>query len=94
MAKEQHRSIAVDSRNALFPTGPPDGLFFSTPALEQRLELLHHLVQFSDLRLVIRAPAGGGKTTLAKELLRRHGGAWHVVWIDVAPDLDRGCVKT
>ena len=81
-----HQSILV-SRQIPFPTGAPDELFFSTPVLEQRLELLHHLIQFGNHGLVIRAPAGYGKTTLVNELLRRHSKGWHLAFIQATSNL-------
>lgn len=42
--------------------------WFRTPELTQRLNLLAHLVQSSDLVLLVTAPEGGGKSTVAAML--------------------------
>ena len=42
---------------------------------------MHHLVQFSDLTLVVRGPAGIGKTTFLRELLGGAGDRWRVCLI-------------
>jgi len=52
--------------------------FFATPELGQRLDLLRHLVDYSDLLLALLAPAGGGKSTLLDRLARSGGEHWRV----------------
>jgi len=62
--------------------------FFATPALSQHLDLLHHLVQYSDLLLVVCGPRGSGKTTLLRELLAGAGDGWRISRIAADPGLD------
>jgi len=56
--------------------------FFATAALSQRLDLLHHLVQFSDLLLVIAADPGAGKSTLLVQAVAGADENWRVCRID------------
>ncbi len=46
-----------------------DTFFFSDPAISQRLDMLRHLVQYSDLLLVVTGEQGSGKTTLLQQFL-------------------------
>ena len=62
-----------------------DGVFVATPALAQRLDLLRHLVEFSDLLLLLVGAPGAGKSALLAELLRSPGERWRVCEV-VAPE--------
>jgi DamX protein len=53
-------------------------LFFETPQLTQRLNLVHHLVRYSDLLLLVTGPTGAGKTTLFNQLTADPAEPWHV----------------
>ncbi|HQU16838.1 MAG TPA: AAA family ATPase, partial [Gammaproteobacteria bacterium] len=66
------------------PFGAEDGpeFFYKDPALLQRLNLLRHLVQSTDFLIVVRAPEGGGKTTLLQQLRTRADESWRLCWID------------
>ncbi len=44
-----------------------DAFFFTDPAISQRLDMLRHLVQYSDLLLVVMGEQGSGKTTLLQQ---------------------------
>ncbi len=46
-----------------------DAFFFADPAITQRLEMLRHLVHYSDLLLVVIGEQGSGKTTLLQQFL-------------------------
>jgi DamX protein len=52
--------------------------FFSRPALVQRIDMLHHLIQYSELLLVVVGERGAGKSTLLDELTARAGENWQV----------------
>ncbi len=46
-----------------------DAFFFADPAISQRLDMLRHLIQYSDLLLVVTGEQGSGKTTLLQQFL-------------------------
>ena len=56
--------------------------FFARPALVQRIDLLHHLIQYSELLLVVVGEHGAGKSTLLDELIARAGENWQVSRVD------------
>ncbi len=53
-------------------------LFFATPQLAQRLDLLQHLILYSDQLLVITGAAGSGKSTLLNRLVSVTAQPWRV----------------
>ena len=61
-----------------FPTDGPDEVFVSNSVLSHHLDFLHHLIQFSGLRLVISGPDGSGKTSLLNQLFRRATDTWRI----------------
>ncbi len=61
-----------------FPVGQEDELFFSTPELEHRLELIRHMVEFSDRFLVVTGLADAGKTTLLRHLIKVVDEKWRI----------------
>lgn len=63
MTPDQLRQAFAHTAEAAF--------YFPYPLLNQRLDLLQHLTQFSDRILVIRGEAGSGKTTLLQHLIDR-----------------------
>jgi DamX protein len=69
----------------------PDGPFLLTPQLGQRLNLLLHLVQYSDLMLVVTGVRGAGKSALLARLLADAGPRWRAAVIagddELEPDL-------
>ncbi len=56
--------------------------YFLTPQLEQRLELVQHLVDFSQQVIVITGAAGAGKTLFLTELARRAHANWRLAVLD------------
>lgn len=52
--------------------------FFAEPAFVQRLDLLTHLLQFSDSLLVVLGEPGAGKSSLLRELRARAGDNWRL----------------
>ncbi|MCA1804521.1 MAG: AAA family ATPase, partial [Xanthomonadaceae bacterium] len=61
-----------------FAPGYRPEFFYAEPAFLQRLDLLTHLLQFSDSLLVVLGEHGAGKTTLLRELSERAGDNWRV----------------
>ena len=59
-----------------------DHLFFATAQLTQRLNLLHHLVRFSDQVMVLCGREGSGKTTVVDRLLREGRDAWRATVVE------------
>lgn len=53
-------------------------------------EQLKHLLTFSPQDCLLMAPAGGGKSALAHQLIKRLDDEWRVAWLNVAdaPQLD------
>jgi DamX protein len=65
-----------------------DGPFLLTPQLNQRLNLLLHLVQYSELMLVVTGSRGSGKSTLLQRLLADAGPRWRPCVVEGDADLD------
>ncbi|MCC7411753.1 MAG: AAA family ATPase [Gammaproteobacteria bacterium] len=63
---------------------------FSTPQLEQRLDLVQHLVEYSNQLIVVVGEQGAGKSTFAAELGHRARENWRVAQIGGHPDLSTG----
>ncbi len=63
-------------------------LFFATPQLTQRLDLLQHLILYSDLILVITGAPGSGKTTLLNRLVSVTSQPWHVSVVQAHVEMD------
>lgn len=61
-----------------FAPGYRPEFFYAEPVFLQRLDLLTHLLQFSDSLLVVLGEQGAGKTSLARELRQRAGENWRV----------------
>lgn len=67
--------------------GDRPGSRYRDSAILQRLNLLRHLIQSTDLLIVVQAPAGGGKTTALGELSSLADETWRVATIAGA-DID------
>lgn len=61
---------------APFDDSVVEGQFFADAELLQRIELLQHLVQYSELLLIVTGPEGAGKTTLLEEFSGRENKNW------------------
>ncbi|HSJ47524.1 MAG TPA: AAA family ATPase [Gammaproteobacteria bacterium] len=61
-----------------FAPGYRPEFFYAEPSFLQRLDLLTHLLQFSDSLLVVLGEHGAGKTTLLRELSERAGDNWRI----------------
>ncbi|MFT5392170.1 MAG: DamX protein [Gammaproteobacteria bacterium] len=66
-----------------FEEGPAGRFFFSTSALTQRLDLLHHLVQYSDLLLAVTGPEGSGRTSVLAKVIESAGDHWRTCPVSV-----------
>ena len=54
-----------------------DSDYFLTPELEHRIELIKHLVEFSDRIVVVTGEAGSGKTSLLNHLIYNPDEKWN-----------------
>ncbi len=70
---------SADARHSAAPQ------FFSTPELAQRLDLLRHLVENSELIPLVRAETGSGKTTMLFRLLSTAEETWVPCRVDANP---------
>ncbi|MEJ2346862.1 MAG: AAA family ATPase [Gammaproteobacteria bacterium] len=79
----------------------PAGVFSSEPAgadcfqgadFVARLHLLQHLIDSSDLMVLVVGPDGSGKTTLLEQLARRGADRWQICRVAPAPGLSAGGV--
>lgn len=70
----QHYGLRHDP----FPVDQENELFFSTPELEHRLELIRHMVEFSHRFLVVTGHPQSGKTTLLKHLVKTADDKWRI----------------
>ncbi len=72
------------------PFAPLNGkpIYFATAALAERLDLIQHLLHYSDQSLLILGEHGSGKTTLIAQLLARISDPWRVYHIEANPMLD------
>lgn len=52
--------------------------FFETPEIEHRIELIKHLIEFSDRIIVVTGEEGSGKTTLLYNLVTTRDEKWHL----------------
>jgi len=70
--------------------------FYAGSALMQRLDLLTHLVQFSESIIVVSGPPGSGKSTLLEQFLGHINPQWVVCRIDGAQndELDKQLAET
>ncbi len=67
-----------------------DAFFFADPAISQRLEMLRHLIHYSDLLLVVIGEQGSGKTTLLQQFLRSDREQMPVCRVDGEYGMDAG----
>lgn len=72
-----------------FPEGGIDNIFYITPELNQRIELIKHLLDNSRQVLIITGPGESGKSTLAKYLLSVFDDGRPVSRVWATKDMDR-----
>lgn len=70
-----------------FADAEDEALFFETPQLTQRLNLIHHLIRYSDLLLLVTGPTGAGKTTLFNQLTADPKEPWHVSVVEASAEM-------
>ena len=70
-----------------FPETGIDNIFFTTPELNQRIELIKHLLQHGQQLLLVLAPEGAGKTTLCKYLQSSIDPVWSVHCINAGENM-------
>jgi DamX protein len=74
------------SGGPLFFTGRGEAFpFFSSPELSQRLDLLRHLTENSDLIPLVKGPEGSGKSSLIQQLIRLASDNWVIANIEANP---------
>lgn len=59
--------------------------YFADPALRQRLDLLHHLIEYADLLLVVKGPYGSGKSALLDQLIGSAKEHWFLCRVNATP---------
>jgi DamX protein len=64
-----------------------DAAFFYSPELAQRLDLLRHLTESSDLIPLVKGPEGAGKSTLIDQIIARATENWLLCHIEATPML-------
>lgn len=74
---------------APFVNRAPGESFFADPEWLQRIDLLQHLVQFSDLLLIVNGARGSGKTVLFNELARSAKENWCICKLNGEIILDK-----
>jgi DamX protein len=72
---------------ARYEGGGASPFFFSTPELAQRLDLIRHLIQNSNLIPLIKAPEGAGKSTLLTRFLQSTPENWVSCHVEATPML-------
>ncbi len=65
----------------------PRSVFFATPELTQRINLIHHLIAHSEQLLLVMAEEGRGKTTLMYQILGNAEEHWKVFVLESDPGL-------
>lgn len=71
-----------------FPVDVSDNIYYLTPELNHRIELIKHLLEFSQQLLVVTAPEGAGKTTLCRYLPSSFDKSWTVCIVNVTDDME------
>ncbi|MCW8888414.1 MAG: AAA family ATPase [Gammaproteobacteria bacterium] len=55
--------------------------FYSNEKIEQKLDLIHHMLQFGDELLLVTGEKGVGKSCQLQELMRRLGEGWQICYL-------------
>lgn len=75
-------------REAPFAEAHDDRFFFLEPERAQRLNLLQHMVQYSDLLLMMTGERGSGKSALLQRFLHGLNEEWQVCQVDANTMMD------
>ncbi|MFQ5659384.1 MAG: AAA family ATPase [Gammaproteobacteria bacterium] len=71
-----------------FPQNTPDEIMFLPPELNHRLELIKHLLEFSQQLLLVIAPDGAGKSSLYRHIAVNADAHWSVSQIIADDGMD------
>jgi type II secretory pathway predicted ATPase ExeA len=71
-----------------FQNGYSGKIFFTTAELQHRLDLIKHLLEFSQQLILIKGIAKVGKTSFAQHLMASSGDNWLICRIDATGDID------
>lgn len=82
---DQLRALGLE-RSPFAQRSSPD-LYFATPALRQRLDLIHHLLESSGLLLVVVGPPGSGRSSFLAKVLEEAAGHWRCAPVTAASAL-------
>ena len=83
MSISANNNLSADSYESQ-PQGQP---YFATPELSQRLDLLKHLIENSDLVPLVQGPEGAGKTSMLFQLQLQANSNWQPCIIESTPML-------
>ena len=83
MSTSANNNLSIDSYE-LQSEGQP---YFAMPELSQRLDLLKHLIENSDLVPLVQGPEGAGKTSMLFQLQSQANSNWKPCIIESAPML-------
>ena len=82
MAENYYKHYGLDQNP--YPVDRVDEHFFITPEIQHRVELIKHLVEFSDRFLVVTGQYGSGKTSLIQYLMGNLAENWKVSQLRVS----------
>ena len=73
---------------APFAPAHDDRYFYLDAERAQRLDMLQHLCQYSQLLLMVTGPAGVGKTSLMRRFISNADQDWRICQLDATPMMD------
>ena len=73
---------------APFAPAHDDRFFYLDAERAQRLDMLQHLCQYSQLLLMVTGPAGVGKTSLMRRFINNADQDWRICQLDATPMMD------
>ncbi|MDH5447236.1 MAG: SPOR domain-containing protein [Gammaproteobacteria bacterium] len=76
-------------REAPFTAVVDDRFYFSTPEASQRMNLLVHMTQYSDMVLMVLGDEGMGKTSLLQNYVKSAHSNWHICRINANTMMDK-----
>ncbi len=81
-------AVIPESRTDPFDPSVASPRYCASPKLEQRRELVQHLVEYSNQIIMIIGEAGIGKTAFAREIIAHAPDAWRIAQLAAQPDLN------